>query len=556
MGSHAYTYLCDYPAHHLLEMLRGGDVTAEQIMKSVFDRIRAVEGELPKLDNYPQLSELASADEATRTRIREEIRASKVHSYISLREDEAMEEARQVDRKLKAGEKVGPLAGIPLGIKDIFCVKGTPSTAASKILASFVAPYDATPVERLRRAGAIVVGKTNLDEFTFGSSNESSAFQPSPTNPWDTRCSPGGSSGGSAAAVAAGEAIFTLGTDTSGSIRQPAAFCGVVGLKPTYGRVSRYGLIAFGSSLDTVGPLTRDVHDAALTLNVMAGYDPHDATTATEPVPDFTQELGKSIKGMKIGWPRQYFVVEYPEPGTGKIGEREIQPEVSERMLEVRTVLEDAGAQIVEIDQPYTRFGIPAYFVISRMEAMSNLHRFDGVKYGYRSDAPEARETVRELYAHTRGYGFGDQPQTRILMGMYVMSTLYRAGYNKKAMRIRRMIREDLEQAFKQVECIVAPTSPFTAFPLQRSITYLEEFEDMEPIDTVLMQYADCLTVVANHSGIPAISLPCGFDEKGLPVGVQFMAHHWDEATMFRAAYAYEQATDWHTQRPPLVNGA
>jgi len=571
--------LWDKTAHELLKQLREKEVRATDIVASVFERIREVEGKLPTTDKYLPNSPELKDDANVREQARQELSQNKVQSYISLREDEAMSEAEETDRKLERGKPIRALEGIPLAIKDIFCVKDTASTAASKILETFIAPYDATSVELLRNAGVIIVGKTNLDEFTHGSSTESSAFQPSTRNPWDTLRVPGGSSGGSAAAVAAGETIIALGTDTAGSIRQPAAFCGVVGVKPTYGRVSRYGLIAFASSLDCVGPLTKDVRDAALMLQVMAGYDRKDGTSVTTPVPDFTRVLGKSIKGMRIGWPQQYFQIEFPNEDTGEIEFREVEHEVYESLQAAANVFRDAGAEIVELELPFTRFGVPCYFVNSRIETMSNLHRYDGVKYGYRAIGASS---LHEMYNKTR-HSLGAQPIQRILMGMYVTSSLYWKSdalnpylrskgdeeiihrspkdeeyyFQKLAMQVRARIRRDFVQAFEKVDCLMAPTAPFTAFPLQRAAMHMPEKLKGEGGvfgDTVLMQYGDCLTVPADHAGIPAISVPCGFDSKGLPVGLQILCRDWDEETMFRVAYAYEQATNWRTQRRPNLS--
>jgi aspartyl-tRNA(Asn)/glutamyl-tRNA(Gln) amidotransferase subunit A len=441
------------------------------------------------------------------------------------------------------------LAGVPFTVKDIFCVRGTPSTAGSRILANFVAPYTATPAARMEAAGGVMLGKVNLDEFTYGSSNESSAFQPSPRNPWDPDRVPGGSSGGSAAAVAAGEGALSLGTDTAGSIRQPAAFCGVVGLKPTYGRVSRYGLIAFGSSLDCPGPLARNVTDTALALNVMAGPDVHDATAANSPVNDYAAHLEEGVRGMRIGLSPDYFRITYFDVESGQLHQESISSEIESAVLSVAGYLAEQGADIVEgVPMPHTRYGIPVYFVISRVEAASNLHRYDGVKYGYRT--PDPVQELTEMYRKTRDQGFGLQPKLRILMGMYVSAAQYSEQYYARALRVRTLIRQDFVQAFDplgshQLDALLTPTTPTTAFPIGAVYG-----------DSVLMQYADQLTVPANHAGIPGLSIPAGFDTQGLPIGVQLLGPDFSEATLLRIGRTYEIATassDWRNRHPAIL---
>jgi aspartyl-tRNA(Asn)/glutamyl-tRNA(Gln) amidotransferase subunit A len=394
-----------------------------------------------------------------------------------------------------------------------------------------------------------MLGKVNLDEYTYGSSTESSAFQPSSRNPWNTTRVPGGSSGGSAAAVAAGESVLSLGTDTAGSIRQPAAFCGVVGLKPTYGRVSRYGLIAFGSSLDCPGPLTRCVRDAALMLNAMSGPDPRDATAANVPVPDFTAQLDAGVHGLRIGLSPDYFRLRYPDAKTGELREQDIWPDIKQAVLDAAQKLAQAGAEIVEaVPMPNTHLAVPAYFVVSRVEAASNLHRYDGVKYGHRTRAPVA--DLREMYRKTRAEAFGLQPKLRILMGMYVSGAQYARQYYQRALRVRTLIRRDFDAAFDpqgKYRCglLLTPTTPTTAFEVGAVYG-----------DSVLMQYADLLTVPANHAGTPGLSIPCGLDANGLPIGLQFLANDWDEVTLLRAAAAYERATSaeaWRKVRPEVL---
>ena len=527
------TELCDLTAHELVDRLKKGETSAGEILESTLARIEAVEGRSPTTAPYQaQASDLES-----------------IHAYITLTVDRAREQARRVDDALKAGDDPGPLAGVPLSIKDIFCLRGTPSTAGSRILETFVSPYTATPVQRLEAAGAVILGKVNLDEFTYGSSNESSAFLPPPGNPWDPRRVPGGSSGASAAAVAAGESTISLGTDTAGSIRQPAAFCGVVGLKPTYGRVSRYGLIAFASSLDCPGPLTRDVTDAALALQVISGPDPFDATTAKLPEEDYRAGLEKGVVGLRIGLSPDYFRLRYPDPESGELREQPISPQVEAAVRRAADLLESAGAEIVgEVPMPNTHYGIPVYFVISRVEAASNLHRYDGVKYGLRFDGPVA--DLHELYRKSRGAGFGPQPKLRILMGMYVSGEQYEKGYYEKALRVRTLIRRDFETAFDpngsyRLDCLLTPTTPTTAFEIGSVYG-----------DSVMMQYADLLTVPANHAGIPGVSIPAGLDEQNLPIGIQLLGPDFSEAQLLRVGRAYEKATEndpWRKVKPAVL---
>lgn len=525
--------LCDLPAHELAPRVRRGELRAVEVLESTLERIRRVEGRPPSSAPY-------TPEPADRQAL---------HAYITLTAERARAQAEAVDRAAAEGRDPGPLAGVPLAVKDIFCVEGTPSTAASRILEPFVAPYTATPVRRLEEAGALMLGKVNLDEFTFGSSNESTAFLPPPGNPWDPARVPGGSSGASAAAVAAGEATLSLGTDTAGSIRQPAAFCGVVGLKPTYGRVSRYGLIAFASSIDCPGPIARDVTDAALMLNVIAGPDPLDATAAAAPVPDHCEGLEQGVRGLRIGLSPDYFRVTFPDPASGGMQEQPIEPEVEAAVRAAAEVLARQGAEIVEpVAMPNTRYGVPAYFVVSRVEAASNLHRYDGVKYGYRH--PGAVEDLRALYRKTRGRGFGPQAKLRILMGLYVSAAQYRQGYYQRALRVRTLIRRDFEAAFDRsagrgVDVLLTPTAPTTAFELGAVYG-----------NSVLMQYADLLTVAADHAGIPGLSIPCGLDGRGLPIGLQLLGPDFSEALLLRVGRAYEQATagaPWRRARPRVL---
>jgi len=525
--------LMELSAFSIAKKVQDGELSAVEVLESALERISEVDGSPGTLD-YGALS-----DEDK----------SKVHAFITLTADRAREQAAAVDARVKAGDRVGPLAGVPITIKDIFCVKDVPATAASRMLANFTAPYTATAVERLETAGALTLGKVNLDEFTYGSSTESSAFQPSTRNPWDTSRVPGGSSGGSTAAVAAGEGLLSLGTDTAGSIRQPAAFCGVVGLKPTYGRVSRYGLIAFGSSLDCPGPVSRDVRDSALMLSVMAGADRRDSTAAVQPVPDYVASLERGVKGMRIGLSPDYMQIAFPDPETGKLIKQALPDEIRKATLRAAEVLADQGAEIVEgIPMPNTLYGIPVYFVISRVEAASNLHRYDGVKFGYRTES-DFRD-LREMYRKTRAEGFGLQPKLRILMGMYVSAAQYSEQYYERALRVRSMIRSDFDAAFDpagayRVDALLTPTTPSTAFKM----------DDVYG-DSVLMQYADQLTVPANHAGVPALSIPGGIAADGLPIGIQFIAPDFKEETLFQAGYVFEQSTAdaaWRKERPQVL---
>ncbi len=525
--------LCDTPVSELVDLLRRRAVSAQEVLESNLARIAAVDGRPGSLDAGP----LSAADRAS------------VHAFITPTFERARQQAAEIDRKLSAGEETGPLAGVPFTVKDIFCVQGTPSTAASRILANFTAPYTATPVERMQAAGAVLLGKVNLDEFTYGSSNESSAFQPSPRNPWNPSRVPGGSSGGSAAAVAAGEGALSLGTDTAGSIRQPAAFCGVVGVKPTYGRVSRYGLIAFASSLDFPGPLARDVRGAALMLQAIAGPDPRDSTTAALPAGDYLSGLEGGVRGMRIGLSPDYFRITYPTPDGG-FAQQPVPAEVERSVRQAAELLRAQGAEIIEdVPLPNTRYGIPVYFVISRVEAASNLHRYDGVKYGYRT--PEPLDDLRLMYKKSRSQAFGPQPKLRILMGMYVSAAQYSEQYYRRALTVRSMIRRDFEEVFDpqgkyRLDALLTPTTPTAAF-------------EMEALygDSVLMQYADQLTVPANHAGIPGLSLPAGLDPAGMPLGIQLLGPDYSEASLLRIGRAYEQAsTDaaWRQSRPGVLS--
>lgn len=431
-----------------------------------------------------------------------------IHAYLTLSESSALEQASGIDRMVSAGKALPPLAGVPVGIKDVMVTSGVRTTAGSKILENFIPPYDCTAVARLKAAGAIVLGKMNCDEFAMGSSNENSAYGPV-RNPRDTSRVPGGSSGGSAAAVAAGMAVATLGSDTGGSIRQPASFCGVVGLMPTYGRVSRYGLIAFASSLDHIGPLTKTVKDAAILLRVIAGHDPLDSTSANLPVPDYEADLSQPVHGLKIGIPKEYF-------GDGL--DAEVRSAVEAGIAKLR----DAGCEIVPISLPHTAYAIPTYYVIATAEASANLARFDGVRYGYR--AANAR-TLSEMYRKSRDEGFGTEVKRRIMLGTYALSSGYYDAYYLKAQRVRTLLTRDFEEAFQKVDAIVTPTAPTPAFKIG-------EKSD----DPLSMYLADIYTVTADLAGVPGISVPCGKTQSGLPIGLQILGRHFDESTVLRVA--------------------
>lgn len=437
-----------------------------------------------------------------------------IGAYLMLSKERALEKAAEVDSLVKRGEELPPLAGIPVGIKDVLVTKGVRTTAGSKVLGNYIPPYDCTAVARLEAAGAVVLGKLNCDEFAMGSSNENSAFKPV-HNPRDLTRVPGGSSGGSAAAVAADMAVATLGSDTGGSIRQPASFCGVVGLKPTYGRVSRYGLIAFASSLDNVGPFAKTAKDTAIMLRTIAGRDPMDSTSADVAVPDYVAELEKPLRGMKIGVAKEYFG-EGLEPETRAVIEAGIQK------------LASLGCEIVEVSLPHTKYAIPAYYLVATAEASSNLARFDGVRYGYRA---KGVRSLADMYRRSRDEGFGAEVKRRIMLGTYALSTGYYDAYYLKAQRVRTLLTSDFVEAFKKVDVILGPTSPTPAFKLGEKVD-----------DPLAMYLADIYTVTANLAGIPGISIPVGHSKQNLPIGMQIFGKHFDEATILRVAHGYEKA--------------
>jgi aspartyl/glutamyl-tRNA(Asn/Gln) amidotransferase, A subunit len=447
-----------------------------------------------------------------------------VKAFLAVTPEQARAQADAVDAKRRAGEPLGPLAGVPVALKDNLCTTGIETTCASQILRGFKPPYDATVVSKLAEAGAVALGKVNLDEFAMGSSTENSGYFPT-RNPWDLSRVPGGSSGGSAAAVAACEAPLALGSDTGGSIRQPAALCGIVGLKPTYGRVSRYGLVAFASSLDQIGPMTRTVEDAALLLGAIAGHDPRDSTSVPRDVPDYRAALTGDIKGLRLGVPKEYFA-------------EGISPEVRERVLAAIEVLKGLGAEVDECSLPSTDYGLAAYYIVAPAEASSNLARYDGVRYGFRTDKIGSHV---ELFERTREEGFGAEVKQRIMVGTYALSAGYYDAYYAKAQKVRTLIKREFEQVFARFDAVVAPTTPTTAFALG-------EKSD----DPLAMKLSDVCTIPANMAGIPGLSQCCGFDAQGLPVGMQLMGPAFSEETLLRLAHAYEQATDWNTRRPKL----
>ena len=476
----------------LMSRLRRREVTAVEITRSLLQRIAKVDQQLG--------------------------------AYLLVNEPEALAQAEAADRRLAAGEEVTPVTGIPIALKDLLSTKGMATTCASKILQGYVPVYDATVVARLRQAGAIFLGKLNMDEFAMGSSTENSAYQLT-RNPWNFERVPGGSSGGSAAAVAADECIAALGSDTGGSIRQPASFCGVVGLKPTYGRVSRYGLIAFASSLDQIGPLTKTVADSAILLSLLAGHDRRDSTSIPRKVPNYQEYLVREIKGIRLGIPEEYFVA-----GMDK--------EVKEVFTRAVKVYTDLGAEIVRVNLPHSEYAVATYYLVATAEASSNLARYDGVKYGYRAAEPD---DLLEMYYRTRAEGFGPEVKRRIMLGTYALSAGYYEAYYRKAQQVRTLIRRDFERAFTECEVIMSPVCPTPAFRFGEKLA-----------DPLQMYLSDILTIPVNLAGLPAISFPAGFSAAGLPIGLQLIARPFAEECLLRTAYHFEQATDWHQRRPEL----
>jgi aspartyl-tRNA(Asn)/glutamyl-tRNA(Gln) amidotransferase subunit A len=479
--------------HELQDRFTKGQVTAGEIVAAYAHRIRQVE--------------------------------PKVKAFITLVQEAALAQADALDKKLKDWRRTLPLMGMPLAIKDNICTEGVQTTCGSRILSGFTPPYDATVTARLRAHSCLLLGKTNLDEFAMGSSTENSAFGPS-RNPWNLSYVPGGSSGGSAAAVAADECAAALGSDTGGSIRQPAACCGVVGLKPTYGRVSRYGLVAFASSLDQIGPITKDVMDAALLMNLIAGHDPSDSTSANVPVPDYTKALKKKdLKKLKVGVPQEYFT-------------DGLDAEVASAVREAIEELKRLGAEVKDVGLPHTAAAVATYYVIATAEASSNLARYDGVKFGLR--AKQSKDLL-EMYMKTRQEGFGPEVKRRIMLGTYALSAGYYDAYYGKAQAVRTLIRRDFDTAFQEVDLLVTPVMPTTAFKLGERVE-----------DPLQMYLSDIFTISVNLAGNPAISIPCGFSKAGLPIGLQLIGRPFEEETVLRGAHAYEQATQWRSKRPNI----
>ena len=477
-------------AHEAIELIKRKEVKCQEVVESVLERIKQVE--------------------------------DKVKSYITITEEEALENAKKIDEKIAKGEDVGALYGLPIALKDNLCTDGIRTTCASKILYNFVPPYDATVVKKLKENHMTLLGKLNMDEFAMGSSTENSAFHTT-KNPWDLERVPGGSSGGSAAAVAADEAFFTLGSDTGGSIRQPASLCGVVGMKPTYGRVSRFGLVAFASSLDQIGPLTKDVEDCALAMNIICGHDPYDATSAPIEVPDFTKALINDVKGFKIGVPREYM-------------EKGVNDEVKKAVEKALELLKSLGAQYEEFSIPIVEYALPTYYIIASSEASSNLARYDGIKYGYRT---QNYDDLIDLYKKTRSEGFGAEVKRRIMLGTYALSAGYYDAYYKKGLQVRTLIKRAFDEAFQKYDVIITPTSPTTAFKIGEKVS--------NPLE---MYMSDICTVPVNIAGLPAISIPCGFDSNNLPIGLQIIGKAFDEETILRVAYTYEQNSGYRNLKP------
>lgn len=481
--------------HELRDMLRSDEITSEQLVNAYYEQIEALD--------------------------------DKIGAYITLDKENALIKAKEIDAKRKLGEQLPDLAGIPMAIKDNICTKGVKTTCASRMLENFVPPYSATVVDKLESQGAIMLGKTNMDEFGMGGSNETSYFYPA-RNPWDLERVPGGSSGGSGAAVAAGEATFALGTDTGGSVRQPAASCGLVGLKPTRGIISRYGVVAISSSLDQVGPITKDVTDMALVLNTIVGHDPMDSISLQQEYPDYTKELNKGVKGLKIALPKEYFA-------------EGINPEVKEAVLAAAEKLRDLGAIVEEVSMPLVKYALPAYYILVCAEASSSFGRFDGVAYGHR--AKDYKDTA-ELYNKSRSEGFGSEVKRRIMLGTFALSAEHYNDYYKKAMQVTTLIKKQHYEIFEEYDVILSPIMPTTAAKLGD--------KGQDPVQAYL---SDICTVNANIVGVPAISIPCGFDSNGLPIGMQLTGRAFEEQTILTAAYAFEQNTNFKDKKPALSRG-
>jgi aspartyl-tRNA(Asn)/glutamyl-tRNA(Gln) amidotransferase subunit A len=484
--------LYELTAHELHEKLKARETTAVELTQSIYDRIDAVEAQ--------------------------------TKGYITLTKEIALGQAETADAGFQRGDEMPPLAGIPTAIKDVVCTKGILTTCGSQILGDFISPYDATVMTKLHQEGIVMVGKTNMDEFAMGSSTENSAYQTT-RNPWDVETIPGGSSGGSAAVVAAGEAICSIGSDTGGSIRQPAALCGVVGMRPTYGRISRFGLVAFASSLDQIGPFSKDVTDCAIMLNALCGHDPMDSTSVNLPVPDFTKSLINDVQGVKLGIPKEYFIAGMDE-------------EVEASVWNAIESLQSCGAIVEEISLPHTDYAIAAYYIIAPAEASANLARYDGVRYGFRAE--DAEELI-DMYKQTRSQGFGDEVKRRIMLGTYALSSGYYDAYYLKAQKVRTLIKADFDKAFEKVDVVVTPTSPTPAFKLGERTA-----------DPLQMYLSDVMNTPSSLAGLPGISIPCGFTKSGLPIGLQLLAPPFEEEKIMRVAYTFEQNSDHHRKQPNL----
>jgi len=479
-------------AHEVVNLIKKKKITAYEVMQDIFNHI-------DKVDNF-------------------------IKAFLVINQEEALGQAKEIDAKVKNEETLPPLAGLPVAIKDIIATRGTETTCGSKILKGFVPPYDATVISRLKAAGAIIIGKTNMDEFAMGSSTENSAFGPT-HNPWDLGRVPGGSSGGSSAAVAADETFVALGTDTGGSVRQPASFCGMVGLKPTYGRVSRYGLIAYASSLDQIGPITKDVTDSALIMKAISGHDNMDSTSVNLKVPDYLKSCQEGVGDLKIGVPKEYFI-------------EGIDPEVKNALDKALKVFEKLGAKIEETTLPHTEYSLPTYYLIATAEASSNLARYDGVQYGYRA---EDYDDLTLMYQKTRSEGFGSEVKRRIMLGTYALSSGYYDAYYLKAQKVRTLIKEDFDKAFSKYDILITPTSPTPAFKLNEKVS-----------DPLTMYLSDIYTIPINLAGIPAISLNCGYSKSNLPIGLQIIGKHFSEEILIRAAFNFERNNNVEKKKPEI----
>ena len=479
-------------AHEAINLIRKKKITAYEVVQDIFNQI-------DKVDNF-------------------------IKAFLILNKKEALKQAKKIDIKVKNGDKIPSLAGVAVAVKDLIATRGMETTCGSKILKGFVPPYNATVINRLKEAGAIIIGKTNMDEFAMGSSTENSAFGPT-HNPWDLGRVPGGSSGGSTAAVAADETFVALGTDTGGSVRQPASLCGMVGLKPTYGRVSRYGLVAYASSLDQIGPITKDVTDCALLMKVISGHDNMDSTSVNLEVPDYLKSCQKGIKDLKIGVPREYFI-------------EGIDPEVKDALDKALKIFEKLGAKIEEASLPHTEYSLPTYYLIATAEASSNLAKYDGVQYGYRT---ENYENLSSMYQRSRSEGFGSEVKRRIMLGTYALSSGYYDAYYLKAQKVRTLIKEDFDKAFSKYDILITPTSPTPAFKLKEKV-----------LDPLTMYLSDIYTVPINLAGIPAISLNCGYSKSNLPIGLQIIGKHFSEEIILRAAYNFEKHSDVERRKPEI----